>query len=90
MRTRRRSGHGRSPDPELIEMKLKRVASIGNRLEAHTARVRRSTVMPGQRWRNHLVARDEIRKQRPPVAPMACEPVQQNHRLALPGAVQRR
>jgi len=41
-----------------------------------------SAVVARQRRCDHLVARDEIRKHWLPVAPMAGEPVEENHRLA--------
>ena len=77
-------------DAELVEMALERVAGVRDLLEADAARVRGSAIVPRQRRRDHLVARDEIRKHRLPVAPVAGEPVQKDHWLALLGAIQGR
>ena len=63
-------------DAELVEMDLERVAGIRDLLEAHAARVLGSTAVARQRWRDHLVARDEIGEHRPPMAPVTGEPMQ--------------
>ena len=77
-------------DAKLVEMALEQVAGVRHLLETQAARVRWSTVVPRERRRDHLVAHREIRKYRLPVAPVAGEPMKEDHWLALPGAVQRR
>src|SRR5687768_817644 len=48
----------------------------------------RAAVVPGERRRDDLVARDELGEDRPPVAPVAHEPVQQDDGLARAGAIE--
>jgi hypothetical protein len=78
------------PDAELVEMVLERVARVRDLVKADAARELRPAVVARESRGDHLVARDEIREHRLPVAPVAGEPVQEDHRLALPGAVQGR
>ena len=80
------AGEVRGADAEPVEQRLEVVGPLLDR--ARVTRWHRASVMAVQRWSDHLEARHQQPEHGQPAAPRGREAVDQDQRLAGPGAVE--